>query len=382
ASADNHLGEWLYAVGKKHTRVLVIDRAYLIDPILVRAVLVSPASTILVDTDAPEPSRDGAQRLTEFGDRTDNTANPGPQSYFCGIVSLEAGAISAKELAGVSSMRALVQSLLHRKDTVKLDVAGLPTFQSDIRRKRRPVWMRCYNRDRIRIAKRILVDGAQKGSLDWPAQWIHAPLENSVVSRICETRVTPNQVTLVTNIAAWAVTLLFFYGHIMAGLVGAAVVGVLDGLDGKLARVKLMTSKVGEFEHIFDLVFEYSWWFALGWALSGGDVTSSVFTATIILILCNLGDSLATVSFLYWRGRHVGRTLDNYTHTDYLIRKVAGRRNVYIWIMLAGVVITDPVTAFYVATVWAVITVVVRGARAVTHMASPLVERPADNFLG
>ncbi|MDH3282906.1 MAG: hypothetical protein OEQ18_17515, partial [Gammaproteobacteria bacterium] len=109
---------------------------------------------------------------------------------------------------------------------------------------------------------------------------------------------------------------------------------------------------------------------------------SPVFTAAIVLILSNFGDSIATVSFLYWRGRHVGRTLDNYTRTDFLIRKVAGRRNVYIWIMLAGLVVTDPVTAFYAATVWAVITVIVRGTRAVLHMVSPLVERPAEDFFG
>jgi Phosphatidylglycerophosphate synthase len=38
----------------------------------------------------------------------------------------------------------------------------------------------------------------------------------------------------------------------------ALIVGVLDGLDGKLARLKLETSKAGKLEHLFDALFENS----------------------------------------------------------------------------------------------------------------------------
>lgn len=383
--ARTGLGEWLREMSAAHGRVLVVDMDYLIDPVLVRVVLDSAAATVLTDSDPPPSSRNGARRLAEFAARApQSSVDRQSGAYFCGIVSVDNDNRVGSQVSAAGSLHELVTCLLQQPgDKVcKLDVAGLPTFQSDIRRKRRPIWMPCYEPDQLDSAKRAVVASAQKGSLDWPAQWIHAPLENGFVARICETTITPNQLTLITNIAAWTVTWLFLSGHILAGLLGAAVVGVLDGMDGKLARVKLMTSKIGEYEHVFDLVFEYSWWFALGWTLSAGDVASPVFSAAVVLVTCSFVDSMATVGFLYWRGRHVGRTLDNYTRTDYLIRKVAGRRNVYIWLMLVGVLLTDPVTAFYAATGWAVVTCVVRGARALIHVATPLVERPADDFLG
>ncbi len=364
--------------GDGQTPLLVLDMNVLIDPLLMRAVAAAPATTLLVDSHPPPASRAGAPRLCELGYGTDGEEHA--QRWFCGMLRV-AGTELRRIGTPLRTLSQLMACLGREAQWHMLDVAELPTFQSDIRRKRRPVWLPCHTDSQLETAKRALIDGAQKGSLDWPAQWIHAPIENRIVAALCETRITPNQVTLLTNIAAWAVTLLFWHGYIVAGLIGAAVVGVLDGLDGKLARVKLMTSRVGEFEHIFDLVFEYSWWFALGWSLSGGDPASPVFAAAVVLIVCNLGDSLATVSFLYWRGRHVGRTLDNYTRTDFLIRKIAGRRNVYVWIMLVGVAVADPLSAFYAATAWAMVTLLVRGARAWSHLSRPLITRPVDDFL-
>jgi hypothetical protein len=40
---------------------------------------------------------------------------------------------------------------------------------------------------------------------------------------------------------------------------------VLDGLDGKQARLKVETNRTGKIEHWFDAVFEMSWWIALAW---------------------------------------------------------------------------------------------------------------------
>jgi hypothetical protein len=40
---------------------------------------------------------------------------------------------------------------------------------------------------------------------------------------------------------------------------------VLDGLDGKQARLKVETNRTDKIEHWFDAVFEMSWWIALAW---------------------------------------------------------------------------------------------------------------------
>ena len=70
------------------------------------------------------------------------------------------------------------------------------------------------------------------------------PIENFLVSLLCKTPITPNQLTATTNIAAWG-DLPFYPGRLGWGTILALVVGVLDGLDGKQARVKIKASKLG-----------------------------------------------------------------------------------------------------------------------------------------
>lgn len=106
----------------------------------------------------------------------------------------------------------------------------------------------------------------RRKELDIPAL-VHAPIETFLVSKLCKFPITPNQLTIFCNIIAWGATILFATGNLGCGIAVALAVGVLDGLDGKLARVKLETSKAGKLEHFFDVLFENSWWIALAFYL-------------------------------------------------------------------------------------------------------------------
>ena len=132
-----------------------------------------------------------------------------------------------------------------------IDIAARDWDLPSLRRKLRPYWFPAPIPEQRRRAQHQLIDAAQKGSLDFPAM-VHAPIENFLISHLCKTAITPNQLTAVTNIAAWGVTFLFATGRLGWGTILALVVGVLDGLDGKQARVKIETSKFGKLEHWFD----------------------------------------------------------------------------------------------------------------------------------
>ena len=97
-----------------------------------------------------------------------------------------------------------------------------------------------------------------KGASDLLAHYVHRPIENRVVLYLMKTRVTPNQVTVLTNILAYVVTVLYLFGYLLPGSLLSFVVGLMDGIDGKLARAKNMTSRLGKMEHAFDLLFEFS----------------------------------------------------------------------------------------------------------------------------
>jgi len=251
-------------------------------------------------------------------------------------------------------------------DTAKielLDVETLSRHNFSLRRYVRPNWIKVTSAKDFEAAKVTLIGGAQKGSLDLPAERIHAPLENAAINWLSETRATPNQVTLVTNIAAWLITGAILSGFLWWGMFAAAAVCIMDGLDGKLARVKLMTSKLGEFEHIFDMLFEYSWWLSLGWVIGGQSVNSFYFVAGLVLVVVSFVDHLIAVVFWFGLGRRYQRTIDNFTPFDLGFRKIAGRRNIYVWMLLLFGPVLGWQNALLACMWWGVITISVRGGR-------------------
>jgi len=94
---------------------------------------------------------------------------------------------------------------------------------------------------------------------------VHGPIEDFLYLASLEDGDHAHQLTVMTNVVAWGATFLFATGRLGWGTILALAVGVLDGLDGKQARVKIETSKVGKLEHWFDAFFENSWWIALAY---------------------------------------------------------------------------------------------------------------------
>jgi len=131
-------------------------------------------------------------------------------------------------------------------------------------------------------------------------------------------------------------------------------------------------------EHVLDSFFEYSWWLALGWSLSDGGIRGGILLAGCGIVVCDLGELLAKATFQYYRGRHAGRTLDNFTPTDLLIRRFGGRRNVYVWQMLPLALLGLPRAGLGLAFGWAVLTLAVRWWRALRHIRVPLAHRRFD----
>ena len=106
-------------------------------------------------------------------------------------------------------------------------------------------------------------------------------------------------------------------------------------MDGKLARVKLKTSKLGSLEHSFDLLFEFSWFIALSWFLfrSTGNATPLVLCIFIILFI-----SFYRHVYDQFR-RAMGRSLDDSGCFERKFRRIAGRRNLYNIPILVGILL-------------------------------------------
>jgi hypothetical protein len=78
------------------------------------------------------------------------------------------------------------------------------------------------------------------------------------------------------------------------------------------------------------------------------------------LVTCDLLDNLAYGAV----SARTGRLLDELAPLDAAFRRVGGRRNVYVWILLIGVWLRRGSAGFLVASGWAFVTAAVHIGRA------------------
>lgn len=239
-----------------------------------------------------------------------------------------------------------------------IDAATQSWYSPDLHRDLRAYWFPSPSTAHRKLSEKVILDAAQKGTLDIPAL-AHAPIETFIVGKLCKTAVTPNQLTIFCNLVAWGATVLFATGHLAYAIAVALAVGVLDGLDGKLARVKLQTSQAGKLEHFFDVLFENSWWIALAYHLHASGKLPEAFSYLGLLLGAELLNALARTSIV----RYYRKSIAELGRFDRLFRLVGGRRNIYVWILALGLFLGNVVGAFKLMVWWEAATAAVHIAR-------------------
>jgi phosphatidylglycerophosphate synthase len=324
--------------------VLVLRGDSVFDARLVRLLCMQDAPVAAVDSAPPAnllPLLDSAF-MTDRG-------------RFCGI------ALMSRELVsrGGAELDDAVRAGVNDGSLGAFDLAQHDWYSAELHRELRPYWFPSPPRARRQLAERVILDAAQKGTLDIPAL-VHAPIETFIVSKLCWTRLTPNQLTAFSNVVAWGATVLFATGRLGLGITVALIVGVLDGLDGKLARVKLQTSKAGRLEHLFDVLFENSWWIAIAYHLHVSGTLPSAYSYLALLVGAEVCNALARTSIV----RFFGRSMAELAPFDRMFRLISGRRNIYVWILALGLIAGSPAKAFQLIAWWEAATAVVHWARA------------------
>jgi len=211
-----------------------------------------------------------------------------------------------------------------------------------------------------RLAERIILNSAQNGTLDLPA-YIHAPIETAIISLVCKTRITPNQITIVGFIIGSSATAAFALGRVGLGILAAFIFGIVDGLDGKQSRVKIETTELGKWEHHLDDLIEYSWWTAIAFQLWRSGLFPNVFYFFTLLIGSHLLDHFARRRTKMAKGR----LLDDVAPFDRAFRLIAARRNVYVWILACGFLLHAFPQSYAVICGWAAVSAAVHLVRSI-----------------
>ena len=272
----------------------------------------------------------------------------------------------------------LVRLSLQQQAT-RVEIDDMPTYIPNRRRDVPLLWRRPENRDDADTATNALIHASQKGCLDWPARFIHPPIENGIVRLLLPTRITPNIVTVVTGIVGLAAVLAFAFGFLWAGLILMLLIGPLDGIDGKLARTRLEFSRWGDLEHVVDKLVEYGAFLALGGWLAGQAGHYGPWVVAALIVGFALAEALQ--GELYYR--FTGRQLDDRGPTERLVRLFAGRRNTFFWVLLPFAIAGGWEAGMIVIAIYSVVTFFVAQGlfiRGMRHFALTELPEVAANF--
>ena len=266
-------------------------------------------------------------------------------------------------LLACSDSVAIVEELNQKIDTGEIeavDAANVDDYIASMRRHVRPVCFSAPREQSRRVAERVILDSAQNGTLDLPA-YIHGPIETAIISLLCKTRITPNQITIGGFIIGCSATAAFAVGRVGFGILAALIFGVVDGLDGKQARVKIETTARGKWEHYLDYFIENSWWAAIAFHLWRSGQFPNAFYFFALLVGSRLLHEFAKRPVKMAKGR----LLDDVAPFDRAFRLIAARRNVYVWILACGFLLDAFPQSYAVICGWAAFSATVHLARSI-----------------
>lgn len=269
------------------------------------------------------------------------------RAKLCGAALLHRDWVSSQ----TGPLEKAINNGLEQDAIAAVDVTGQPSYSPELRRRLRPFWFPAPRPTWVKLAERILLNSVQKGTQDFPAR-IHAPLETFLLSKLCKTAITPGQLTVSWIILAFGTAILFATGHLIGGILLALIIGILDGLDGKQARIKVETSGAGKIEHWFDSFFEVVWPTALAYHFYVSGQLPNAFFYLALLIAAEALDGIGKLG-VYGPAE---KLLVDPGVLDRIVRLVGGRRNIYVWVLVACVVLGMPEKALIVMAFWEVAT--------------------------
>jgi phosphatidylglycerophosphate synthase len=198
--------------------------------------------------------------------------------------------------------------------------------------------------ERVREVERRTFDASYKGVTDLVTKWVW-PRPAAWATRLCaEHGISPNAVTIASWVLALAAIALFARGAFGLGLLVAWTMTFLDTVDGKLARVTLTSSRLGDvLDHGLDLLHPPFWYFA--WGVGVGMASGP---ATVIAVVGYVAGRLLEGAFLaaFRIETHSWRPIDA------LFRTVTARRNPNLILLSVGALGGRPDLGLWLVAGW------------------------------
>ncbi|MBN9126197.1 MAG: CDP-alcohol phosphatidyltransferase family protein, partial [Nitrosospira sp.] len=228
-----------------------------------------------------------------------------------------------------------------------LDVLGL---QRNLKKRDKPYVLPISKCNRSQLESELFVR-SYKGVTDLVTKWLW-PMPAFWVTRLCvRWGLSPNQVTLLSLVLTLAAGIGFGHAYFGAGLIMAWLMTFFDTVDGKLARVTVTSSRVGDaLDHGLDIIHPPLWYMAWAIGLIPESVQVADLTILFSLILIGyIGGRLCEGVFQFWIASFdifIWRPLDSFN------RLITARRNPNLILLTAGWLMGRPDAGLWAVIVW------------------------------
>ena len=268
----------------------------------------------------------------------------GSQALEATALLIRAGLLNGVAKETTRTWRGAAASLLQVPGVRQIDLDAMESRVSLLRKTVPPEVIRIDDAPALRRADRYLRALAGKGINDLMGEFVHPPIEFFLTRLAAHTPLTPNAVSYLIVLLSLAGLYFFAVGQFWTGIAVNLVRGVVDGVDGKLARLTLRESKNGNLlDHGTDTAYLPLLFLALGYALSGGDPLSTPAIATYILQVCYWFNRV----FSSWFRTFLGVDESEFRALDRVVRRFQPKRNNFILITIGAMLCDAPLAGLY-----------------------------------
>ena len=293
----------------------------------------------------------------------------------------DAPAAAAVQASDIGAAKALLTGAAAVADDElpRLGVQDLAAFEGDLRLAIPPLLER-ITPGRAAALEDRLYGASYKGITDFVTKWWWPVPAKAAVRACANRRISPNAVTMAGFILMLATCWLFLEGWLWAGLAPAWLMTFLDTVDGKLARVRVQSSKAGHWlDHGMDILHPPFWYWL--WGLSLGPfepIWNLGFDALLMLIFGGYlagrlieaaFHALGSVSLFAWRP------------FDAYFRLFTARRNPCLVILTLSLVAGEPAAGFALVALWTALSSLVLLARLGIATGSRIMRGPLQSWL-
>ncbi|HAT8606383.1 CDP-alcohol phosphatidyltransferase family protein [Legionella pneumophila] len=214
----------------------------------------------------------------------------------------------------------------------------------------------------VKAVEKKLYHSTYKGVTDLCTKYFWYHLAFYITHFLANKRVKPNMVTFISLIFCILAPVLISNNYWGLGICSAWIMMILDTVDGKLARLTITSSRIGDvFDHGMDLIHPPFWYWAWGEALNrfyDVDLTRVLAIFYCLLTLYILGRLSELLFSLFIKVEmFVWRTFDS------RFRLILARRNTNFLILTISYISGAPGIGYQAICWWSILSVLVQWGR-------------------